>query len=553
LAKDADKPENPEAFHAGGGEMAATAQSALEALNANLLRRLDEATHKLVANEALIQTFFEHSSECYAILAEADGGHFRYLEINPATLRLYAKSRTEVVGRLTVEVVGPEMGARLDRHMAACLRSGLPYRYERIQGKGAVEAVATPVPTQPGAPRRVVVSARDVTEQRRLEEQLRQAQKMEAIGQLTGGLAHDFNNLLAGISGSLELAQRRRTEDRLDDLDRYVDVARGAARRAATLTQRLLAFSRRQTLDPRPTNVNRIVAGMEDQIRRTVGPSIDVEFIGGSRLWPALVDASQLDSALLNLCINARDAMPDGGRLTLETANKRLDDRAAATLGLDPGECVSLCVTDTGVGMAPEIVARIFDPFFTTKPLGEGTGLGLSMVYGFTRQSGGQVRVASEVGKGTTICLYLPRHNEEAADEESDLTSPPAAAIAQKQTILLIEDEPTVRMFIADVLDEAGYNVVEARDGAGALKVLQSPESLCLVITDIGLPGGMNGRQVAEAGRALRPGLKMLFITGYAENSVLNNKHIEPGTRVLTKPFAVDDLTRIVGELIAGG
>jgi CheY-like chemotaxis protein len=292
---------------------------------------------------------------------------------------------------------------------------------------------------------------------------------------------------------------------------------------------------------------------MEDQIRRTVGPSIDVEFIGGSGLWPALVDASQLDSALLNLCINARDAMPDGGRLTLETANKRLDDRAAATLGLDPGECVSLCVTDTGVGMAPEIVARIFDPFFTTKPLGEGTGLGLSMVYGFTRQSGGQVRVASEVGKGTTICLYLPRHNEEAADEESDLTSPPAAAIAQKQTILLIEDEPTVRMFIADVLDEAGYNVVEARDGAGALKVLQSPESLCLVITDIGLPGGMNGRQVAEAGRALRPGLKMLFITGYAENSVLNNKHIEPGTRVLTKPFAVDDLTRIVGELIAGG
>jgi PAS domain S-box-containing protein len=516
------------------------------------VRRVEEATRKLAASEALIQTFFEHSSECYAILAEADGGRFRYLEINPATLRLYGKSRAEVIGRLTGEVVGPEMGARLDSHMAACLRSGLPYRYERVEGNGAVEAVATPVPTQPGAPRRVVVSARDVTEQRRLEEQLRQAQKMEAIGQLTGGLAHDFNNLLAGISGSLELAQRRRTEHRLDDLDRYIDVARGAARRATTLTQRLLAFSRRQTLDPRPTDVNRVVAGMEDLIRRTVGPGVEIEFIGESGLWPALVDSSQLDSALLNLCINARESMPNGGFLTLKTANRRIDDRAAASHDLDPGEYVSLGVTDTGVGMAPEIIARIFDPFFTTKPLGEGTGLGLSMVYGFTRQSGGQVRVHSEVGKGTTMCLYLPRHNVEAAIEESDLSSPPAAAIAKRQSILLIEDEPTVRMFIADVLDEAGYNVLEARDGPGALKVLQSPENLRLVITDIGLPGGMNGRQVAEAGRALRPGLKMLFITGYAANSVLNNKQSEPGTRVLTKPFAVDDLIRIVGELVAG-
>ena len=259
--------------------------------------------------------------------------------------------------------------------------------------------------------------AHDVTdrlnEQARLhsaEEALRHSQKMEAVGQLTGGIAHDFNNLLTGIMGSLELVQTRVSQGRLTELDRYLTAAQGASKRAAALTHRLLAFSRRQTLDPKPTDVNRLVMGMEELIRRSVGPQIALEVVTAGGLWPALIDPSQLENAILNLCINARDAMPEGGRITIETANKWLDDRAAKERDLRPGQYLSVCVTDTGTGMAPEVVARAFDPFYTTKPIGQGTGLGLSMVYGFVRQSGGQVRIYSEVGQGTTMCLYLPRH-----------------------------------------------------------------------------------------------------------------------------------------------
>jgi signal transduction histidine kinase len=246
-------------------------------------------------------------------------------------------------------------------------------------------------------------------ELKRAEASLLQAQKMEGVGQLTGGIAHDFNNLLAGISGSLELLERRLAEGRFGGLDRYIIGAQSSARRAAALTQRLLAFSRRQTLDPKPTNINRLIAGMEDLIRRTAGPSGEVEVVDAGGIWTTIVDPSQLESALLNLCINARDAMPDGGRITIETANKWLDERAAKERELPPGQYVSLCVTDTGTGMTPEVIAHAFDPFFTTKPIGQGTGLGLSMIHGFVRQSGGQVRIYSELDKGTTMCLYLPR------------------------------------------------------------------------------------------------------------------------------------------------
>ena len=242
------------------------------------------------------------------------------------------------------------------------------------------------------------------------EDALRQAQKMEAVGQLTGGLAHDFNNLLAGISGSLELMQTRMQQGRLTDVDRYMTAAQGAAKRAAALTHRLLAFSRRQTLDPKPTDVDRLAAGMQEMIQRTVGPGIQIEVVGAAGAWPALVDPPQLENALLNLCINARDAMPDGGSITIETANKWLDERAARQHNMPEGQYLALCVTDTGTGMTPDVIARAFEPFFTTKPTGEGTGLGLSMIYGFAQQSGGQVRIYSEVGKGTTVCIYLPRH-----------------------------------------------------------------------------------------------------------------------------------------------
>jgi PAS domain S-box-containing protein len=392
----------------------------------------------------------------------------------------------------------------------------------------------------------------EIAQREKAEEQLRQAQKMEAVGQLTGGIAHDFNNLLAGISGSLELLQSRMSQGRLTDVDRYIAAAQGASKRAAALTHRLLAFSRRQTLDPKPTDVNRLIGGMEDLLRRSVGPAVEVEVVGAAGLWPALVDPNQLENALLNLCINARDAMPDGGRITIETANKWLDERTGRERDLPPGQYLSLCVTDTGTGMTPEVIQRAFDPFFTTKPQGQGTGLGLSMIYGFARQSGGQVRIYSEVGQGTTMCLYLPRHYGDAQLVESgaDLSDAPRAE--QGETVLVVDDEPTVRMLVTEVLEELGYAAIEAADGASGLKVLQSDVRIDLLVTDVGLPGGMNGRQMADAARERRPDLKVLFITGYAENAAIGHGHLEPGMQVLTKPFAMEALASRIKLLIGG-
>jgi len=381
------------------------------------------------------------------------------------------------------------------------------------------------------------------------EEALRQSQKMEAIGQLTGGIAHDFNNLLAGISGSLELLEKRLAEGRLSQLDRYISTAQESTRRAAALTQRLLAFARRQTLDPRPIDVNRMIAGMSDLLRRSVGPNVHVEVVQAGGLWATKLDEGQLENALLNLCLNARDAMvPAGGTITIETANKWLDERGAKERDLPPGQYVSLCVTDTGTGMEPDIIAKAFDPFFTTKPLGQGTGLGLSMVYGFVRQSGGQVRVYSEVGSGTTMCLYLPRHFGEAAAENVPVVDDvdPGAG----ETVLIIDDEPAIRMLVTETLEEHGYRVVEAHDGPSGLRLLNSELRVDLLITDVGLPGGLNGRQVADAARTQRPGLKVLFITGFAENAAIGNGHLDHGMSVLTKPFVMTALANKVRELI---
>ena len=383
------------------------------------------------------------------------------------------------------------------------------------------------------------------------QEALRQAQKMEAVGQLTGGLAHDFNNLLTGMMGNLELLQVRVARGRLADIDRFINAAQGAGQRAAALTQRLLAFSRRQTLDPKPTDVNRLIAGMEELLRRTVGGTSAIEVVGAAGLWTANIDGGQLENALLNLCINARDAMPDGGRITIETANKWLDDRTARARDLSPGQYLSICVTDTGSGMSAETIEHAFEPFYTTKPIGQGTGLGLSMIYGFARQSGGQVRIYSEVGDGTTVCIYLPRHLGDAEDTEIDVATI-AQLTAEGQTILVVDDEPTIRHLIDEVLDEAGYTVIGAADGAAGIKVLQSGAQIELLITDVGLPNGMNGRQVADAARMLRPGLKVLFITGYAENAAVGNGHLEPGMELLTKPFSMDALTTKVGEMLKG-
>ncbi|WP_426387883.1 PAS domain S-box protein [Sphingobium sp. R-21] len=391
---------------------------------------------------------------------------------------------------------------------------------------------------------------RDLTEKRAIEEQLRQSQKMEAIGQLTGGLAHDFNNLLTGISGSLEMMQVRMAQGRGAELERYFMAAQGAVKRAAALTHRLLAFSRRQTLDPQPTGVNRLISGLDELVRRTVGPSVQVEVVGASDLWPILVDPNQLENAILNLCINARDAMPAGGKLTIETANKWLDERAARQQDLPVGQYVSICVSDTGTGMTPDVVAKAFDPFFTTKPLGEGTGLGLSMVYGFTRQSGGQVRIYSEVGQGTTMCLYLPRHDAEGVVEDAEVRLAPAEPTAEGEVVLVIDDEPTIRMLISEVLAESGYAVIEAPDGPAGLRVLESNAKIDLLITDVGLPGGLNGRQVADAARVERPDLKVLFVTGYAENAIIGGGRLDTGMYVLTKPFQMDVLSNRIREII---
>ena len=400
---------------------------------------------------------------------------------------------------------------------------------------------------------------RDITEKReaalalaQANEKLVQSQKMEAVGQLTGGLAHDFNNMLTGITGSLELMQKRVAQGRVNDVDHYIIAALGAARRAAALTHRLLAFSRQQTLAPRPTDATRLVNGMEDLIRRTVGPAITVESIGAGGLWATNIDPNQLENALLNLCINARDAMPKGGRLTIETANKWLDERGARDRDIEPGQYVTLCVSDSGEGMTPEVARRAFDPFFTTKPLGVGTGLGLSMIYGFARQSNGQVRIYSEVGQGTMVCLYLPRHHGEADAVEAAPVRADAPVARPGETVLVVDDEPAIRMLIGEVLEDIGYATIEAETGPEGLKQLQSDARIDLVISDIGLPGGMNGRQMIDAARQARPDLKVLFITGYAENAVIGNGILGPREHILTKPFTLADLGDKVRAIIEG-
>lgn len=382
------------------------------------------------------------------------------------------------------------------------------------------------------------------------EEALRQSQKMEAVGQLTGGLAHDFNNILAGISGSLELMSNRIGQGRHSEIDRYMSGAQAAVKRAAALTQRLLAFSRRQTLDPKPSSINTILAGMEELILRSIGPAIELQRATNDDLWTTFVDVSQLENALLNLCINARDAMPDGGRLTIATLNQALDHRTAMQIGLSEGDYVRLSVADTGTGMPPDVIARAFDPFYTTKPIGQGTGLGLSMVYGFAGQSGGSARIESEMGRGTTIAIYLPRHAGAWKDDDRviEATSMPPARNGEK--ILVVDDEPLVRMVAVEILVELGYEVLEAGDGPSALRSLQQDRDVDLLVTDVGLPGGMNGRQLADAARTTRPGLKVLFVTGYAESAVLNHGDLDRGMAIVTKPFSSDIFARRVKGMI---
>jgi PAS domain S-box-containing protein len=398
---------------------------------------------------------------------------------------------------------------------------------------------------------------RDLSERReaqiqleRSREQLFQAQKMEAIGQLTGGIAHDFNNLLTGITGSLELLKARIAQGRLSDLDRFITAGLGAALRAGSLTHRLLAFARRQALDPKQISANSLITGMLELVQRTVGPAIKVKATLMSGLWPTLCDPHQLENTILNLCINARDAMPDGGQLTIETANVCIDDRGGRERDMQPGQYTEIRVTDTGTGMPPDVVARVFEPFFTTKPLGQGTGLGLSMIYGFVKQSDGQVRITSELGVGTNVHIYLPRDTGAAGGDAPEIKLAQLTRAQAGETILIVDDEPTVRMLITEVLEGLGYAAIEAADATSALKVLQSNVRIDLLITDIGLPGSMTGVQMAATARAERPDLKVLFITGYPLRVATDIGRLDANMHMLAKPFTIETLASRIEAIL---
>ena len=514
------------------------AQQALKTLNSSLEQQVAERT-------ADRDQAWRLSRELLSIVLP-DG---TFEAVNPLWTELLGWAPADLVGTEFAGYVHPDEVDATLRVFAGVFERPLRQAYEyRFRHKdGTYRWFAWTAAFEGG---KIYASGRHTTLEREQARQLVQAQKMEAVGQLTGGLAHDFNNLLAGITGALDLIKLRMGQGRLDDLGRFMDVAQGAARRAASLTHRLLAFSRQQTLDPRPTDVNALIAGMEELIRRTIGPQVELEVVGAMGLWPTQIDPGQLENALLNLCINARDAMPDGGRITIETANKWLDHFGADRYAIPEGQYLSLCVTDNGTGMTPDIMARVFEPFFTTKPIGEGTGLGLSMIHGFASQSGGQVRIYSEPGEGTTVCMYLPRHYGDVDPADAAPQASDAGRPGQGETVLVVDDEPSVRMLVTAVLEDLGYRALEAADSAAGLKLLQSDARIDLLITDVGLPGGMNGRQMADAGRYRRPDLKVLFITGYAENSLIGNGHLLPGMHVMTKPFAIEALAVRIKEMI---
>jgi PAS domain S-box-containing protein len=519
----------------------ARAEDALRNLNASLEAEVERRTRERERNWRLAPVL---------MVSGRSGGVLQ--RVNPAWTRILGWSAEATVGRDLLEFIARDEPEAVETAMRQ-LQNGKPMHDFLLNFR-----------TRSGEKRRIAWTTvdedghfygygRDVTEQVIAEERLRQSQKMEAVGQLTGGLAHDFNNLLTGIGGSLELLQARLNDGRLADAARFIAAAKDATARAAAVTHRLLAFSRRQTLDPRPTSLNTLVNGMLELIERTTGPAHRLETRLEPALWTTLVDPPQLENALLNLSINARDAMPDGGRITILTANCQVHAAEAYELDIPAGDYVCLKVGDTGIGMSPETLSRAFDPFFTTKPLGSGTGLGLSMIYGFARQSGGQVKIRSHPGQGTTVVIYLPRH---AGPAESPDPGPAGRRAVGRpdfgRTALVIDDEPTVRMLAREVLGDFGFVAIEGETAAEAIAALEAHAGIDLLITDVGLPGGINGRQLAAAARRLRPDLRVLFITGYTSESRLA-EDLEPRTQLLTKPFSLDDLSLHIAALMKGG
>lgn len=482
-------------------------------------------------------------------------GIFR--SVSPSWTRILGHAPDQVVGRNFAEFMPPEdvpgSASALRRAVAGEDLTAFENRFRTADG--GLRWISWHTAREGGL---VFGYGRDITEQKanaeallHAEEALRHAQKMEAVGQLTGGIAHDFNNLLTGITGSLDMIRRRRARDAGADVGTYLSIIGASADRAASLTQRLLAFSRRQSLDPRPVDVMALVRGMENLIRKSIGELITLELQAPADLWPATCDPNQLESAILNLAINARDAMPHGGQLAIAATNMPVEEAQCRRYRLaQPGDYVLVAVSDTGHGMSAETMAKAFDPFFTTKPLGKGTGLGLSMIYGFTQQSGGSTCIESAPGAGTKMMLLLPRSDSPAEQAPSDSPGLTLRHAGQTARVLVVEDEAAVRALVVEALAEVGYGVMEAADGPSALAVLESGAVIDLLVTDVGLPG-MNGRQLADAGRARRPGLKVLFVTGYAHELDLGQADRRPGTELLTKPFELDTLLARVEAMTA--
>ncbi|MDP2358708.1 MAG: PAS domain S-box protein [Beijerinckiaceae bacterium] len=520
------------------------AEERMRSLNAYLEQQVAERTQER-------GRLWEKSRDLLAVIG-ADG-NFR--DVSPAWERILGHATADVIGRSFRDFIWPADEDLTQRALnAAASESELTdfeIRYRHLAG--GYRWISWHTSVEDGL---VYAYGRDITAMKeqtetllKTEEALRQAQKMEAVGQLTGGIAHDFNNLLMGISGSLDMMKRRLDQGRLMDVSRYADAAMSSVERAAALTHRLLAFSRRQALDPKTVDVGDLLSGITDMLRSTLGiaHTLDVNVEEGG--WLVSCDPHQLESAILNLCLNARDAMPDAGRLSISVRNLHVTSaEAALTRELEPGDFVAIEVVDTGTGMSPDVVSRVFEPFFTTKPLGQGTGLGLSMVYGFLKQSGGHIVINSREGGGTSITLYLPRHmgalsHEGAAKDEADLSG------SEGEMILVVEDEAIIRLVIVDVLEDLGYRTIEASTGTDALNMLLGKERIDLLITDVGLPG-INGRQLADQARVTRPNLKVLFITGYAENATMATGFLHPGMELITKPFAVEALAAKVQKIL---
>jgi PAS domain S-box-containing protein len=517
----------------------------LTELTATLAQRVEEKTRE--------RDRIWNVSQDLLVVADRNGV---WQTVNPAWTRTLGWSEAELLNRTSEWLEHPDDGGITQAQVKKLGAQETTVRFEsRFRHRdGSYRWLSWTGVADPG---HIYAVARDVTAEKaaaeRLkatEEALRQSQKMEAVGQLTGGIAHDFNNLLTGIVGSLDLLQTRLNQGRTDNVARYINAAMTSANRAAALTHRLLAFARRQPLIPKGVDANALVVSLEDLLRRTIGETIDLEIAASDRLWWTLCDPNQLESALLNLAINARDAMPDGGRLTIATANARLNSVTADTPALTPGDYICIAVTDTGVGMSAEVAARAFDPFFTTKPIGQGTGLGLSMIYGFARQSNGHVTIESKIGQGTSVKLYLPRHHGDSAAEQA-LAVKAAEHAATGETVLVVEDEPVVRGVILEMLHDQGYRTLEAVDGPSGLRILRRDERIDLLVTDVGLPG-MNGRQLADQARETRPELKILFITGYAESVAISDGFLQPGMEMITKPFELDNLARRIRAMVSG-